>query len=328
MQFSLLELTVLASCDILNWKRFAAVTLSISLILLLLVGAVWTYFVATYESSLGTTNTVLIEGSNSSLSDGLDDYLLELSFDDGANDLLWSSLKIDIEIDGSSHTCSFGVQSNSNQSSSLVTTNLGSDGLTFTAEVDATDDEKFTYFELGEQIESDESNYWMKFSSTDIYLEENVSWIFIEDAKFVDIIENPISELSNNTESSLEWYTYDLSVHRVVPNDGVYILQKDDIWLKINILSYYNSDDDSRYPTMQVAALNGTIFPALENPDLVVPSPCMIFTDNLDQDYWNANETIVLAENGIDLCSQTCTIKVKIQYETIKVNVSKSEINI
>jgi hypothetical protein len=44
--------------------------------------------------------------------------------------------------------------------------------------------------------------------------------------------------------------------------------------------------------------------------------------------YWNANETIILAENGFDLCSQSCTIKINIEYETTLVEVSKSEIQI
>ena len=312
----------------MNRKRLTTIVVCVSMIILLVVGAVWTYLVTSYESDLGTSNTVVVSSSEYPVDGSDDNLLLELSFADDAEDLLWSSLEIELEIEGSAHTCSFGVQSKSNQSDSLVSTNLGSDGLTFTAEIDATDEEAFTYFEIGEQIESDASNYWMRFSSTDIFLEENVSWIFLEDASFVEIVENPTSELSNDTESSLDWYTYDLSVHRVDPNDGVYVLQKDDMWFKVSFLTYYNSDDDSRYPTMQVAALNGTDFPALSNPDLVIPSTCMIFTEDLDMDYWNANETITLAENGFNLCSQSCTIKINIEYETTLVEVSKSEIQI
>jgi len=312
----------------MNRKRLTTIVVCVSMIILLVVGAVWTYLVTSYESDLGTSNTVLV-GSLESPVDGLDDnLLLELSFDDDAEDLLWSSLEIELEIEGSAYTCSFGVQSKSNQSTSLVSTNLGSDGLTFTAEIDATDEEEFTYFDIGEQVESDVSDYWMRFSSTDIFLEDNVSWIFLEDMNFVDVVENPTSELSNDTELRLEWYTYDLSVHRVEPNAGVYVLQKDAMWFKVSFLTYYNSDDDSRYPTMQVAALNETDFPALSNPDLVIPSPCMIFTEDLDMNYWNANETIILAENGFDLCSQSCTIKINIEYETISVEVSKPEIEI
>lgn len=309
-------------------KRLTTIVVCISMIILLVVGAVWTYLVTSYESSLGTSNTVLVAGSNSTIDSGDDNILLDLSFEVGAEDLLWSSLEIELEVDGNSHTCSFGVQSNPEMSSSMVNPNLGSDGLTFTTQVDATDDEEFTYLDVGGQVEGNDSNYWMKFSSTDIYLGENVSWAYIEGAEFSNVVDNPTSDLSNNTDDRLEWYTYDMAVHRVVPNDGVYVLHKDDLWFKISFLTYYNSDDDSRYPTMKIAALNGTVFPALDNPELVVSSPCLIITEDLDKNYWNGNETIQLIENGIDFCSQSCTVKVNIEYETVSVDTSKPEIQI
>jgi hypothetical protein len=252
--------------------------------------------------------------------------MLELSFDTGAEDLLWASLGIELEIEGAMHTCSFGVQSNPDQSGKLISTNLGADGLTFTTVVNATDDEKFTFLDIGEQIEGNESNYWMKFSSTDIFLADGVKWLFLDDVDFKEVIEIPSSNLSNNTEDSLDWYTYDFSVHRIDPNDGVYVVEKNDMWFKINFLSYYNSDDESRFPAMQIAALNGSDFPALSNSDLVVPSPCIILTEDSDIDYWNANETIILAENGINLCGQSCEINVKIKFETTPVDVSRTEL--
>ena len=98
--------------------------------------------------------------------------------------------------------------------------------------------------------------------------------------------------------------------------------QKYDSLYKIKIISYYNSDDDSRYPTMQVSALNGTEFPALQNPNLVVPSPCKIIVDDQQPNYWNANETIILKENGINICAETCDLVLKIKYETIEVKVN------
>ena len=252
--------------------------------------------------------------------------MLELSFDTGSEDLLWASLGIELEIEGAMHTCSFGVQSNPDQSGELISTNLGADGLTFTTVVNATDDEKFTFLDIGEQIEGNESNYWMKFSSTDIFLADGVKWLFLDDVDFKEVIEMPSNNLSNNTEDSLDWYTYDLSVHRIDPNDGVYVVEKNDMWFKINFLSYYNSDDESRFPAMQIAALNGSDFPALNNSDLVVPSPCIILTEDSDIDYWNANETIILAENGINLCGQSCEINVKIKFETTPVDVSRTEL--
>lgn len=306
----------------MNRKQIVAGTVA----LLLVAAAIWVYLVASYESGLGTSNTVLVSDSNSPTNNSNDNNLLELSFDTGAEDLLWASLGIELEIEGAMHTCSFGVQSNPDQSGELISTNLGADGLTFTTVVNATDDEKFTFLDIGEQIEGNESNYWMKFSSTDIFLADGVKWLFLGDVDFKEVIEIPSNNLSNNTEDSLDWYTYDLSVHRIDPNDGVYVVEKNDMWFKINFLSYYNSDDESRFPAMQIAALNGSDFPALNNSDLVVPSPCIILTEDSDIDYWNANETIILAENGINLCSQSCDINVKIKFETTPVDVSRTEL--
>lgn len=306
----------------MNRKQIVAGTVA----LLLVAAAIWVYLVASYESGLGTSNTILVGDSNSPTNNSNDNNLLELSFDTGAEDLLWASLGIELEIEGVMHTCSFGVQSNPDQSGELISTNLGADGLTFTTVVNATDDEKFTFLDIGEQIEGNESNYWMKFSSTDIFLADGVKWLFLGDVDFKEVIEIPSNNLSNNTEDSLDWYTYDLSVHRIDPNDGVYVVEKNDMWFKINFLSYYNSDDESRFPAMQIAALNGSDFPALNNSDLVVPSPCIILTEDLDIGYWNANETIILAENGINLCSQSCEINVKIKFETTPVDVSRTEL--
>ena len=144
----------------------------------------------------------------------------------------------------------------------------------------------------------------MKFSSTDIYLSEGVSWTFIEGAELSDVNEVP-EDLSNDTSERMEWYTYDMSVHRVNPNDGVYIVVKDELAFKLDFLTYYNDDDESRYPTMQIAAIGDSNFPALENPDFVVPSPCKIVSDDLDRDFWNINETIQLFENQINLCERS-----------------------
>lgn len=192
----------------MNWKQIVAGTVA----LLLVAAAIWVYLVASYESGLGTSNTILVSDSNSPINNSNDNKMLELSFDKGAEDLLWASLGIELEIEGAMHTCSFGVQSNPDQSGKLISTNLGADGLTFTTVVNATDDEKFTFLDIGEQIEGNESNYWMKFSSTDIFLADGVKWLFLDDVDFKEVIEIPSSNLSNNTEDSLDWYTYDLSV--------------------------------------------------------------------------------------------------------------------
>ena len=202
---------------------------------------------------------------------------------------------------------------------------LGADGSTFTTEIDATDSESYTHFDLPDQLESNITDYWMKFSSTDIYLSEGISWTFIEGAELSEVNEVP-EDLSNETSERLEWYTYDMSVHRVNPNDGVYVFVKDELAFKVNFLTYYNEQDENRYPTMQIAAIGESDFPALNDPDLVVPSPCKIVSDDIDNDYWNANETIQLFENQINLCNGPCSIKILVYYETIDVEINEREL--
>ena len=310
--------------DTLNWKRLAATVA----ILLVAVAAIWTYMVKTYESELGTSNVILVEESGTILDGNSNNELLRLSFDEDADDLLWSSLEITIVIDGESNSCSFGSQSNSDQITGKVSPILGADGLTFTTIIDSTGDEEYTYFDLSQQEEVDEENHWMRFSSTDIYLNEGITWAFIEGEDFGDIFEVPDIEMDEETDERLEWYTYDMSVHRVNPNDGVYIIEENDSWYKVKFLTYYNEDDESRYPTMQIAALNGTDFPALSNPEIVVPSPCKIITEDQDMKYWDADESIMLIENGIDLCDKSCAIEIEVKFETISVEIEPSEIKI
>ena len=168
----------------------------------------------------------------------------------------------------------------------------------------------------------------MKFSSTDVFFGDGIKWKFIEGNDFSDVDIISESELSNDTENRLEWYEYDLSVHRVNPNDGTYLIENNGSWFKIKFLTYYNSDDESRHPTLQIAALGNTSFPALENPDLVVPSPCKIVHGDNDFDNWNSNETIILVENGINICSAECTLELQIKFETIDVKINSPEFSL
>ena len=307
----------------MNWKRLAAATA----ILIVIAAAFWSYLVVTYESELGTSNVVQVDLTNSVSDYSSDNQLVSLDFSDDAEDLSWSSLEISLIVNQEIYGCSFGSQSNSEMEDSKVVPRLGADGQTFTTEVDATDSESYTFFDVAQQFESNESDYWMKFSSTDIYLNSDVTWAFVEGAYFSDVQSVP-EEMSNLTEDRLEWYEYDMAVHRVNPSDGVYIFAKDEMSFKIKFLTYYNEDDESRYPTMQIASVGNTSFPALDNPDLVVPSPCKIITDDLDTDFWNANETIHLIENGGNICDGVCEIELAIKYETINVEIELSKFEI
>ena len=305
----------------MNWKKLAAA----AAITVVVAAAVWTYLITTYESELGTSNVILVDTESSISDNRQDNSLVELSFADNAEDLAWSSLEINLIIEETKYGCSFGAQSNSTSLDGKVIPKLGADGSTFTTEIDATDSESYTHFDLPDQLESNITDYWMKFSSTDIYLSEGISWTFIEGAELSEV--NGVPEgLSNETSERLEWYTYDMSVHRVNPNDGVYVFVKDELAFKVNFLTYYNEQDENRYPTMQIAAIGESDFPALNDPGLVVPSPCKIVSDDMDNDYWNANETIQLFENQINLCNGPCSIKILVYYETIDVEINEREL--
>ena len=309
----------------MSLRRIIAVTLTTGLLLVIVTAVIWTYLIATYESDLGTSNVVLVDSERSISDNREDNSLVELSFDEDAEDLAWSSLEINLVIEEKTYGCSFGAQSNSNNLSGKVTPKLGADGFTFTTEIDATDSESYTYFDLPGQSESNSTDYWMKFSSTDIYLSEGVSWTFIEDAELSEVNEIP-EDLTNDTSERLEWYTYDMSVHRVNPNDGVYVFVNSESSFKVSFLTYYNNNDESRHPTMQIAAIGDSIFPALDDPDLVSPSPCKIVSDDIDKGHWNSNETIQLFENQINLCDGTCSIEIVVYYETIEVEINEREV--
>lgn len=309
----------------MSLRRIIAVTLTTGLLLVIVTAVIWTYLIATYESDLGTSNVVLVDSERSISDNREDNSLVELSFDEDAEDLAWSSLEINLVIEEKTYGCSFGAQSNSTNLSGKVTPKLGADGFTFTTEIDATDSESYTYFDLPGQSESNSTDYWMKFSSTDIYLSEGVSWTFIEDAELSEVNEIP-EDLTNDTSERLEWYTYDMSVHRVNPNDGVYVFVNSESSFKVSFLTYYNNNDESRHPTMQIAAIGDSIFPALDDPDLVSPSPCKIVSDDIDKGHWNSNETIQLFENQINLCDGTCSIEIVVYYETIEVEINEREV--
>ncbi len=307
----------------MNWKRLAAAITVIAAV----AAASWSYLVITYESDLGTMNIVQVDLTDSVSDSRIDNQLVSLDFASGAEDLSWSSLEINLMVADGVYGCSFGSQSNSETDDGKVLPKLGADGQTFTTVVDATDTESYTYFDVAQQLESNQSEFWMKFSSTDIYLHGDVTWAFVEGADFSEVHSVP-EVMSNQTQDRLEWYEYDMAVHRVNPNDGVYVLVKDEVSFKVKFLTYYNADDESRYPTMQIASIDNSSFPALENTDIVVPSPCSIITNDLDSDFWNANETIRLFENGVNLCDGICVIELQIKYETINVEIELQKFEI
>ena len=292
--------------------------------MLLFVGVAWTYLVVSYESPLGTDNRVLVSDPTDSLSNGSTDKLVTLAFAEGGEDLAWTSVQIEVTANEKQYTCSFGSQSAEDSNTGKVTSMLSADGITFTTVVDATAD-SFTYFDLPNQQESNDSAYSIRFSKTDIFLSEGVQWAFLEGKNIGEITSANVS-WSNETDDRLDWYTYEMAVHRVNPNEGTYLLLEDGIIYKLEILSYYNEDDESRFPTMLISALNKTEYPALNDPNLVIPSPCLIESNDDTFSYWNSTETVTLSENGIDICPGECTFEVNILFETAKVKIENVDI--
>ncbi len=285
---------------------------------MLIIAAGWTYLVTSYETDRGTSNVIGFEINSTNHDSQSNNELITLSIIEGEDDLEWSSLELSLSVDGENYPCSFGIHSQSN-SEGLVVAKLGADGDTFTTEIDATDTNSFTHFDLPNQMLGNETNYWLKFSSTDIFLGDNISWTFLEGSEFSDVLDKPSKELSKNNGERLEWYTYDISVHRVNPNNGVYIFSTEEEFFKVKFLTYYNINDESRYPTMLISSLNGTTNPALSNSEIIAESPCVISTEYSNTTHWNFTETISLLENGINLCNLDCDIILKIRFEGLEV---------
>ena len=286
---------------------------AVALIIVAIV-AVWTSLVVSYEDDRGTDNHIAVLQSTS-LTAAMDDLLGTLSFEESSEPLLWSSLEISVEVNGTAHACGFGVQSIQNEAHGLVQPSLGVDGSTFTTVVDATDEEAFTYLDLPNQRASDEANATVRFSKTDVFFSDGVHWSFLEGVAFADVIDMNGTELTNETSERLEWYDYDLTVHRITPKDGTYVLEVDDVHYKLQFVSYYSADDEARYPTMLIAALNASAFPALSDPALVSPSPCLVVAGDGDLVQWDENETVQLVEQDVQIAVDGDDVVVVVAYE-------------
>ena len=281
-----------------------------------IVLAAWTYLVVSYDSPLGTDNVVVVE--RSSTSNGSNDVLATLSFQDGAEDLDWASMLIEIEANEQLYTCSFGSQSIDVDESGKVISRLSSDGVTFSTTIDATSEDEFTHLSIPMQQEGNESEFTLRASKTDIFLSDDVQWAYLSEKTFQEVNSVNQSEMSNETSDRLEWYTYDLAAHRITPNEGTYVLLQDDVYYKVQFLSYYNDKDESRYISILSSALTPEKHPALQDPTLIIPSPCIIETSG-NSTVWTAAETILLYEQDVDICGPECKITFNITYEMVDV---------
>ena len=155
--------------------------------------------VTSYEPDRGTSNVIGFEIKSTNHDSDSNNELITLSIVEGEEDLEWSSLEISLSVDQENYPCSFGIHSQSN-SEGIVIAKLGADGSTFTTEIDATDTSSFTHFDLPNQMQGNETNYWLKFSSTDIYLAYDISWTFIEGVEFSEILESPMKNFQTILE--------------------------------------------------------------------------------------------------------------------------------
>ncbi len=293
-----------------NWKKVV-----LAIICALVVGSgYWYYLVSSFESDLGSSNTFVVEDDNSPLSNATNDSLLTIGFDDGSDNLEWAFTTITLDDGSNEYDCTLGGLSSTVQQEGNIQSNLNADGQTFTILVDATSETSFTKLFLPDMSETESENFTLRFSKTDIYLGENVSWTSVDGVEFNQLTEIPAGNFSDDTSERLDWYDYDLSTHRVEPKDRIYVLNLDQTSYKIQFLNYYNQADESRHVTIIASWLDGEPIPAISNPNLVQTSPCIVIDDD---NVWSSDEVIQIKENGIDVCESNCRLNITVTFENV-----------
>ena len=94
---------------------------------------------------------------------------------------------------------------------------------------------------------------------------------------------------------------------------------------KVQFLTYYNAQAESRYPTLMISAHNDSAFPALNNPLLVSPSPCLILAGDEDTQTWNASETILLREHVQNIWAPGQSVYVIATFEGVELRIVEGE---
>ena len=284
------------------------------LVALALGAGAWTLIVVNHEEALGTTNEIRV--TKGDLTNNGTDLLASISFTgDDLEDLDWSLLSLELQTNGTTTSCGFGLNSAETELEGPLTSSLSADGETFTMVVDASDEESYIYVDLPHQNLSAVEDHTLRFSTTSVFLADGVEWAYLESTDFNDEVNLSSVEFSNDTEEKLAWYDYDFSVHRVTPKPGLFMLNISGEVYRLDFVTYYNDADEGRFPKMRVAAEDASEFPALNDPTRVVPSSCLIQTDDLDSTVWNANETLNLVENNINLVSDSSDFNIVVMYE-------------
>ena len=298
----------------MNFKKIGIGALAITLI----VGGIWGFMITSYDVDLGTNNEFSAQDSVENLTIDKNNSLFNLSFSKADESLEWSKLRISIDNGTERMDCSKGNFTSNDIGKSKVSPKLSSDSITFTVIIDATSEDEFTYLDMFNLVESNSSNFNIRFSKTDIFLSDNTTGTIIQDKSFEELIDIPDQEFTESSDERLDWYDYKLSTHRVEPEDKIYVIKVDDDYFKIKFTSYYNKNDEARYVSFMVGALGNTEFPALSNPLLVSPAKCTII-EMSKSDFWEENEMLEIYENDFDICNVTCSIKIFITYENISV---------
>lgn len=298
----------------MNFKKIGIGVLAV----ILLVGGIWGFMISSYDEDLGTNNEFSAKDSVKNLTTEKNNSLFDLSFSKADESLEWSKLRISIDNGTERMDCSKGNFTSNDIGKSKVSPKLSSDSITFTVIIDATSEDEFTYLDMFNLVESNSSNFNLRFSKTDIFLSDNTTGTIIQDKSFEELIDIPEQEFTESSDERLDWYDYKLSTHRVEPEDKIYVIKVNDDYFKIKFTSYYNKDDEARYVSFMIGALGNTEFPALSNPLLVSPAKCTII-ERSKSDFWEENEMLEIYENDFDICNVTCSIKIFITYENISV---------
>ena len=290
-----------------NWlKRVLA-----GVLIVLLIGAGgWYLLVTSYSAELTTENEILVEDYNENVSNQSNDTLFQLSFSSGEDNLDWSKLTMSLKSDENRYDCTKSGLTSSISHNGLIQTKLNSDGNSFTIEANS-DSDDFIFLSFTDMQQTNDSNYSISFSKTDIILGENVSGYSTEE-EFQNVDTIPDGEPTETSDSRLEWDDYDISVHRVIPKEITYIVNDSNMFYKIQFLSYYNSDDDSRYISFIISSVGDTDAPAINNENLTKEAHCIISSDN--ESVWNYDEIIYVSENGHDICSSACNLEIEVRY--------------
>jgi len=292
------------------WKRI----LSLVIVATILGGGYWYYLVASYESEVGTNNTYSATDGELETSNSTEDELFSLIFDSGKDELDWAFTTMTLSDQSGEYGCTTGGLTSISQGYGNIETKLNADGQTFTLFVDATSEDTYTYLDISSMLETESSNYSMKFSSTNIFLGDNVLGLVVNDVEFSDLTNVPNGSFDENSEEKLDWYDYDISTHRVQAKNQIYILNDGNSTFKIQLLNYYNNADEPRHITVMIAQLGGEPIMALNNPSLIQESPCIISDNNTN---WSPGEKISIYENGVDICNGSCILEISIHFEGV-----------